>query len=39
MKDRSYRYHINRPRSRRGPKYNKYKMCTYDDDVYVLSNT
>ena len=27
MKNRSQRYELNRPRSRYGPKYTKYKMC------------
>ena len=27
MKNRSQRYDRNRPRSRHGPKYTKYKMC------------
>ena len=27
IKNRSHRYDINRPRSRHGHKYTKYKMC------------
>ena len=27
IKNRSHRYDINRPRSRHGQKYSKYKMC------------
>ena len=27
MKNRSHRYDINRPKSRRGHKYSKYKKC------------
>ena len=27
MKNRSHRYDINRPRSRHGHKYTKYKIC------------
>ena len=27
MKNKSYRYDINRPRSRHGHKYTKYKIC------------
>ena len=31
MKNRSHIYDINRPRSRRGNKYSKYKVSQYDD--------
>ena len=32
MKNKSHRYNINKPRSRYGHKYSKYKMSQYDDD-------
>ena len=39
MKNGSYRYDINRPRSRHGRKYTKYKKCfTMMILIYVLSN-
>ena len=31
MKNKSHRYDINRPRSRHGHKYSKYKVSYYDD--------
>ena len=40
MKNRSSRYDINRPKSRHGHKYTKYKMCLSKLMViYILSNT
>ena len=40
MKNRSDRYEINRPRSRHGHKYSKYKKClSMMTLIYVLSNT
>ena len=39
MKNTSQKYDINRPRSRHGYKYTKYKMCLSIMMVDVLSNT
>ena len=38
MKNKSHRYDINRPRSRHGHKYSKYKKCLGIIMLYVLSN-
>ena len=42
MKNRSYGYDINRPRSRHGRKYSKYeKLATfsiYDNKIFYISN-
>ena len=37
MKNKSYRYDINRPNSRHGHKYSTYKKCLWWY-LYVLSN-
>ena len=37
IKNRSHRYDLNRPRSRHGHKYTKYKMSQYNDD-YILAH-
>ena len=39
MKNRSHKYDINRPRSRHGHKYNKYKKYFTMMILYVLCNT
>ena len=38
IKNRSHRFDMNSPRSRHGPKYNKYKVSQYDD-AYMLEGT
>ena len=35
MKKRSHRYDINRPRSRHGHRYSKYKKVSRYDDAYI----
>ena len=38
IKNRSHRFDMNRPWSRHGHKYNKYKVSQYDD-AYMLEGT
>ena len=39
MENRSHKCDINRPRSRHGHKYSKYRTCPSMMCLYVLSNT
>ena len=39
LKNRSHKHDINRPRSRHGRKYSKYKKCLTMMCLYVWSNT